>query len=146
MSAAGLPELDDVLERLQIGASLSSAELLAVRTTLVIGRKFRSNLSQLEPEHFPKLTAYSAGLSSAYKRGIRNMLDSARPHSLFVHCGGAAPIDFVYLYSLPAPSTEYGVWLCDARLDGRDENRCGDGSKALNVRFAVVQSSEQQRD
>ncbi len=48
MSAAGLPEIDDILERLQIGASLSSAELLAVRTTLVIGRKFRSNLSQLE--------------------------------------------------------------------------------------------------
>jgi DNA mismatch repair protein MutS2 len=48
ISAADLPDLEEVLERLKIGASLSSAELLAVRNTLVIGRKFRSNLSQLE--------------------------------------------------------------------------------------------------
>lgn len=77
MSAAGLPEIDDILERLQIGASLSSAELLAVRTTLVIGRKFRSNLSQLEAEHFPKLTAYANGLPQAEKliQEIDNAID-----------------------------------------------------------------------
>ncbi|CAN5157700.1 endonuclease MutS2 [soil metagenome] len=77
MSAAGLPEIADILERLQIGASLSSAELLAVRTTLVIGRKFRSNLSQLEPQHFPKLTAYSAALPQAEKliQEIDNAID-----------------------------------------------------------------------
>jgi DNA mismatch repair protein MutS2 len=77
MSAAGLPELSDVLERLQIGATLSSTELLAVRTTLVIGRKFRSNLSQLEPDHFPRLTAYASGLPQAEKliEEIENAID-----------------------------------------------------------------------
>lgn len=77
MSAAGLPDIDDVLERLKVGASLSSAELLAVRTTLVIGRKFRSNLSQLEAEHFPRLTAYATGLPQAEKliQEIDNAID-----------------------------------------------------------------------
>lgn len=77
MSAAGLPELHEVLDRLKIGASLSSAELLAVRNTLVIGRKFRSNLSQLESAHFPRLTAYMAGLPQAEKliQEIDNAID-----------------------------------------------------------------------
>lgn len=77
MSAAGLPELDEVLERLKIGASLSSAELLAVRNTLVIGRKFRSNLSQLESEHFPRLTAFMPALPQAEKliQEIDNAID-----------------------------------------------------------------------
>ncbi len=77
MSAAGLPELNEVLDRLKIGASLSSAELLAVRNTLVIGRKFRSNLSQLESAHFPRLTAYMAGLPQAEKliQEIDNAID-----------------------------------------------------------------------
>ncbi|MFN8555637.1 MAG: hypothetical protein U0103_29575, partial [Candidatus Obscuribacterales bacterium] len=77
MSAAGLPELDEVLERLKIGASLSSAELLAVRNTLVIGRKFRSNLSQLESEHFPRLTAFISALPQAEKliQDIDNAID-----------------------------------------------------------------------
>ncbi|HEY9677035.1 MAG TPA: endonuclease MutS2 [Drouetiella sp.] len=77
MSALGLPELDEVLERLQIGASLSCAELLAVRATLVVGRKFRSTLSQLEPEAFPRLTMYLSGLPQAEKliQEIENAID-----------------------------------------------------------------------
>lgn len=77
ISAAGLPDLEEVLERLKIGASLSSAELLAVRNTLVIARKFRSNLSQLETEHFPRLTAYVPGLPQAEKliQEIDNAID-----------------------------------------------------------------------
>ncbi|HEY9731368.1 MAG TPA: endonuclease MutS2 [Drouetiella sp.] len=77
ISAADLPDLEEVLERLKIGASLSSAELLAVRNTLVIGRKFRSNLSQLETEHFPRLTAYLPELPQAEKliQEIDNAID-----------------------------------------------------------------------
>lgn len=77
MSAAGLPVLDEVLERLHIGASLSAAELLAVRNTLVVGRKFRSNLSQVTAEDFPRLTAYLPQLPQAEKvvQEIDNAID-----------------------------------------------------------------------
>ncbi len=67
ISAAGLPDLRSVLERLMLGASLSGLELLAISLSLTIGKKFRSSLSSLAPESFPRLTAYLSGLPQAEK-------------------------------------------------------------------------------
>jgi DNA mismatch repair protein MutS2 len=67
ISATGLPDLRDTLERLEVGAALSGDELLAIRSTLTVGKKFRASLSLLAVESFPRLTAYVSGLPQAEK-------------------------------------------------------------------------------
>ncbi len=52
-----LPDLREILPRLEAGAALSGGELLAIKTVLVRSRKSKSSISLLEQTIFPRLTA-----------------------------------------------------------------------------------------
>ena len=67
LSASGLTDLREILNRLAIAAALSGQELRAVRTTLVIARQLRTGLSLLPPESFPRLVAYLSALPAVEK-------------------------------------------------------------------------------
>ncbi|MGH9548419.1 MAG: hypothetical protein ACRD3W_03550, partial [Terriglobales bacterium] len=62
LALGGLPDLAQVLVRLQAGAALNALELLSVRTTFVIARQIKASLSLLSADVFPRLAAYQPRL------------------------------------------------------------------------------------
>lgn len=58
LTAVGLPDLVDIIGRLQTGAALSGKELVAVKTTLGLARQSKSSIGLLPPESFPRLREF----------------------------------------------------------------------------------------
>lgn len=77
LSTVGLPDLRETLQRLRVGAPLSGTELLFVRSTLLIARQFRTSISLLPQESFPRLIVYLGGLPPCDKvlEEIENAID-----------------------------------------------------------------------
>ena len=62
LSAAGLPNLDDQLQRLQAGGSLAAQEFVQIKTMVKIAHSMRSSIGLLPKESFPRIVHYHQSL------------------------------------------------------------------------------------
>ena len=65
ITLCALPDLRETLNRLEVGASLTSEELLDIRLTLETSKKVKGTLSLLPADAFPRLLAYLSRLKPA---------------------------------------------------------------------------------
>lgn len=79
LGVSGLPQMDEIISRLQAGAAINARELLSVRTTLSIAKQTRNSLSLLTKETFPRLTAFAPRLHiiDSLVDAIANAIDDA---------------------------------------------------------------------
>jgi DNA mismatch repair protein MutS2 len=64
LSAAGLPPLEESLQRLASGAALSPHDFLDLKTMLKIAHTMRTSIGLLPKESFPRITAYHRAIHS----------------------------------------------------------------------------------
>lgn len=79
LSVAGLPQMTEVLARMQTGAALNGKELIAVQRTLAIARQLKASLALMATESFPRLSSFAPRVHSVdnIARAIEEALDHA---------------------------------------------------------------------